>query len=115
MISECGKAQTRDYYSRIQAVHKEPEHPSETVLYENTRQTCRLSLHVYMIHDMCVCIIFYYLSYIHLCVNVRVSRVYMSYMHVNQIYNRHVHVRKVERTHVYVHVYLSLTTPENAL
>ena len=45
------------------------------------------------------------------CMNVRVSHVYMSYMHVNQIYNRHVHVRKVERTHVYVHVYLSLTTP----
>ena len=49
------------------------------------------------------------------CVNVRVSHVYMSYMHVNQIYNRHVHVRKVERIHVYVNVYLSLTTPENAL
>jgi hypothetical protein len=31
------------------------------------------------------------------CMNVRVSHVYMSYMHVNQIYNSHVHVRKVER------------------
>ena len=39
MISECGKAQTHDYYSRIQAAHKEPEHPSETVPYENKRQT----------------------------------------------------------------------------
>ena len=49
------------------------------------------------------------------CMIVRVSHVYMSYMHVNQTYNRHVHVRKVERIHVYVHVYLSLTTPEDAL
>ena len=66
MINECGKAQTHEYCSRIQAAHKEPEHPSETVLYENTCQTWRLSLHVYMIHDMCVYIIFYYLSYIYL-------------------------------------------------
>jgi hypothetical protein len=49
------------------------------------------------------------------CMNVHVSQGYMSYMHVNQIYKRHVHVRKVERIHVYVHVYLSLTTPEDAL
>ena len=49
------------------------------------------------------------------CMNMRVSHIYMAYMHVNQIYNRHVHVRKVERMHVYLHVYLSLTTPEDAL
>jgi len=49
------------------------------------------------------------------CMNVHVSHVYMSYTHVNQIHNRHVHVRKVERIHVYLHVYLSLTTPEDAL
>jgi hypothetical protein len=115
MINECGKAQTSDYYSRIQAAHKEPEHPSEIVLYGHTNQTWRLSLHVYMIHDMCVCIILYCSLCIHLCVNVRVSHVYMPYMHVNQIYNRHVHLRKVERIHVYLHVYLSLTTPEDAL